>query len=344
MHGAYIGALETRLGWLDWSYSEAAQKLFGRDRIHKAAPGQSPLVMGRHVLLYGDTYYMDRRFCGLVDHAREDLPDDMAYDPQWLLSPDGWLWMGEPVRVPDLLLTDRELTPEFTAVRAVGWRTIPEGTVVQRGLTPDTSYVAPASTTHFLFFIAFGDYRAVAEGRQPMDGVAVTAQMGFGIWSYFTLRPGDTAGERIARFEREMRMRDPSGSYVDEPGRRMSQLHEIRWLFAALKLMSQRLATRVRVPTARHVRRRAERAGRKVPPYVDVVTLRRLHHEAIRTGQDRTAEPVDWQWQWIVRGHWRNQWYPAESAHKPKFIESYVKGPEDRPLKPKGMELFVARR
>src|SRR5512137_1100000 len=114
MHGQYVGAIEARLGWLRWSYSEMAQGVYSLDRIRAAAPHQSPLLMGRHVLLHGDTYYMDRRFCHLVDHARQSMPDEVAYEPQWLQSPDGWLWMGEPVRVPDLLLNDKQLTPEFT--------------------------------------------------------------------------------------------------------------------------------------------------------------------------------------------------------------------------------------
>jgi hypothetical protein len=80
------------------------------------------------------------------------------------------------------------------------------------------------------------------------------------------------------------------------------------------------------------------------PPYINVVTLRRLHHHAIRSGQNTTVEAIDWQWSWVVRGHWRNQWYPSQGVHKPKFIESYCKGPDDKPLKPVGATLFAARR
>ena len=29
---------------------------------------------------------------------------------------------------------------------------------------------------------------------------------------------------------------------------------------------------------------------------------------------------------WIVRGHWRNQWYKKEDVHKPKWIDPYWKG------------------
>lgn len=34
----------------------------------------------------------------------------------------------------------------------------------------------------------------------------------------------------------------------------------------------------------------------------------------------------------LVSGHWRRQWYPSLQTHKPKWINPYVKGPEDAPF------------
>jgi hypothetical protein len=34
----------------------------------------------------------------------------------------------------------------------------------------------------------------------------------------------------------------------------------------------------------------------------------------------------------MVRGHWRNQWYPSLNAHRQRWISPYVKGPEDEEL------------
>jgi hypothetical protein len=53
---------------------------------------------------------------------------------------------------------------------------------------------------------------------------------------------------------------------------------------------------------------------------------------------------VDWQWQWTVRGHWRNQFHPSTGLHSPTFIEAYLKGPESAPLKPDTLSMFVAKR
>lgn len=35
---------------------------------------------------------------------------------------------------------------------------------------------------------------------------------------------------------------------------------------------------------------------------------------------------------WVVRGHWRHQWYPSIQRHKPIYITNYIAGPEDAPI------------
>lgn len=35
---------------------------------------------------------------------------------------------------------------------------------------------------------------------------------------------------------------------------------------------------------------------------------------------------------WIVRGHWRNQYYPSRNDHRPIWIDPHLAGPEDKPL------------
>lgn len=106
--------------------------------------------------------------------------------------------------------------------------------------------------------------------------------------------------------------------------------------------MAQRLAITVQHPVDRHTHHRAAREGQTAPSFIRVITLRRLEADRQRAGS--AGEAPDWQWQWEVRGHWRNQWYPSEGIHKPKFIEAYLKGPEGKPLKPGATKLFAARR
>jgi hypothetical protein len=163
-----------------------------------------------------------------------------------------------------------------------------------------------------------------------------SSQRGFGCWSYFVLRDGQSVAERVRDFEEKQ----AAGRYR-MAGRTFDSEHEIRWAYAALYLMAQRLATQVQHTTDRGTRRRAERNNQVAPPVIRVITLRRL--EAARQRQPN-PEAIDWRWQWEVRGHWRDQWYPSEGVHKPKFIEAYIKGPPDKPLKPGALKLFTAVR
>jgi hypothetical protein len=38
---------------------------------------------------------------------------------------------------------------------------------------------------------------------------------------------------------------------------------------------------------------------------------------------------------WIVRGHYRAQWYPSEEAHQLIWIEPFLKGPDGAPIRPR---------
>jgi hypothetical protein len=76
----------------------------------------------------------------------------------------------------------------------------------------------------------------------------------------------------------------------------------------------------------RAAKRRFQRQGCE-PPRVRVITLRRLAGSAASHESDR-----EYHHQWIVRGHWRQQWFPARQVHRPVWIAPHIKGPEGAPL------------
>jgi hypothetical protein len=82
-----------------------------------------------------------------------------------------------------------------------------------------------------------------------------------------------------------------------------------------------------RAPRAQ--RREARRAGLRNAEHVTVLRLRRYVPVAAETA----ADPTNWTCQWIVRGHWRNQWYPSLGEHRQRYVPPYVKGPPDKPLR-----------
>jgi hypothetical protein len=103
-------------------------------------------------------------------------------------------------------------------------------------------------------------------------------------------------------------------------GIRMMSVLQSTWL-----LMKQDLSSVENAHFDRAAHRRAKREGRDVPR-VRVIALRRTGSGA---GGDGTRE---WHHRWIVRGHWRNQWYPSHEVHRPIWVNPHVKGPEDAPL------------
>jgi hypothetical protein len=352
LHSDYINTIEMRLSWLKWATG-------GRGREAWTQLGFGPAMPAyEYVLEHADTFYMAPHFCRLVEHARLDVPGDLVFDSKWLNAKCGWMWLSSSFEVPFVKETrsmpyaysdnledlQREKFRERIRVRAVGWRLLEPGTIIQQGTrrredgvalpSDDKSVMRPAEPGS-VQFCTFQDFKEF----NPTSG------SGFGCWSYFVVHDGQRLADRVIDFEE----RQTLGRYHIEcpndhpditPDRRDQPLHEIRWIYAAIYLMAQRLATTVTHETDRATRRRAERNNQEAPPFIRVITLRRL--EQAREREAPTT--VDWQWQWEVRGHWRNQFYPSEGVHKPKFIEAYIKGPEDKPLKPGVLKLFTAER
>lgn len=116
---------------------------------------------------------------------------------------------------------------------------------------------------------------------------------------------------------------------------------KVQAVAAALALVGQNLATSAAQQVDRAARRRVERQGWTHDPVVRVVELRRRVTEA---RADNEHEDVEWSCRWLVRGHWRQQWCPAAREHRPIWITPYVKGPEDKPLKPPRATIFAVVR
>lgn len=117
-------------------------------------------------------------------------------------------------------------------------------------------------------------------------------------------------------------------------------------IIAGLKFLSSNLVrvSKARSSFSRQVQRYRVRKGNPVPDVssVGVVELRRTVYRDRSDPKDR--QHIDWQHQWIVRGHWRKQWFPGKEKHSPVFIQPYVKGPDDKPLKPPRESVYLVKR
>jgi len=101
------------------------------------------------------------------------------------------------------------------------------------------------------------------------------------------------------------------------------------------------LQSPISVTSRERVSRAARRREHLLPirEHVHVIRLRRAQSHS---GDDGAAG--EWSRRWIVRGHQRNQWYPSTMTHRPRWIPSYIKGPEDKPLVLPGAPVYVVKR
>lgn len=104
------------------------------------------------------------------------------------------------------------------------------------------------------------------------------------------------------------------------------------FLIAASTWLRQRIITRAPAQGGRQVKRalRREYALDEIPT-VEIIKLRRREVEPTEPSPDAIVR--HYRMRFIVHGHFRNQWYAKAGVHAPKWIESYIKGPADTPLK-----------
>lgn len=114
-----------------------------------------------------------------------------------------------------------------------------------------------------------------------------------------------------------------------------------------LALMGQTLVITSRYRGDRATRKRAQQAMRLTqdadPPVVRAVLLRRRRYVRPDAGDGEPGDPVEWSCRWLVRPHWRRQFYRSTNQYKSILIAEYIKGPESKPLRITKPVKLVAR-
>lgn len=106
-----------------------------------------------------------------------------------------------------------------------------------------------------------------------------------------------------------------------------SPLWAVRFLLTTWYLMRQRLTMTRTVRPDRASARRIAKTKYVPDQEVRIISLR------TPTGDfEVNAEGHEYHHQWIVRGHWRQQWYPSINDHRPVWIAPHIKGPDGAPL------------
>jgi hypothetical protein len=129
--------------------------------------------------------------------------------------------------------------------------------------------------------------------------------------------PEDTSGMTVAELE----------DYSRSAGR---QEQAERALVVTWLLMGQTLASSEEVRPSKAAMKNLRRLDPNLLMGVRYVQLR---HRG--SGPEEHAEGEagrSYRFRWIVRGHWRNHWYPSEQRHRPIWIRPHEKGPDGAPL------------
>lgn len=79
--------------------------------------------------------------------------------------------------------------------------------------------------------------------------------------------------------------------------------------------------------------RQARKRIAKILPHEPMVRVVQLRSRQYQQREESHDLNVEWSCQWLVRGHWRQQFFPASGAHRPIWIMPHVKGPADKPLR-----------
>lgn len=294
------------------TYSEALEQQIELAQWVASAPrdgrftGQVRASIER-CLLTADPIYVEQDFSPLIQAAGTQLPPTQLCEP---LIPCGFAWFARPLAVPATPTLDAldpyDASSQVDALQAISW------------ITGPTPWSTPGAGKG-IFIVYWGHVRG---RRLPWPGQAQ-------FWGF---------GESWNDFDKW------DGSYAD-----LAAQSEVASLMAAnrqllhafLLFIEQRIFVSSMSPAERAVRKRAERAGWADAPLVRVIKLRRAQS---MNGITDAAGAHEWSCQWVVRGHWRQQFYPSKHANQPLWITPYVKGPEDKPLKPPRATVFAVVR
>lgn len=114
-----------------------------------------------------------------------------------------------------------------------------------------------------------------------------------------------------------------------------------QYVLTLFSFLKQRIIVVSHERANRAARRRYEEHKHSEAPLIKVILLR------VKTsvgGESHEEREIEWTCQWIVRGHWRQQWYRHDEVHRAIWIRPYIKGPEDKPLKKPISNLFAVVR
>jgi hypothetical protein len=126
-----------------------------------------------------------------------------------------------------------------------------------------------------------------------------------------------------------------------DPEFRSERLTFTKWICTAAMFMEQEILVTAAQKPDRATLKRAMKA--LVEPNCHVVQLRKQLHDGSSSEHDPLGT-VEWSHRWLVRGHWRRQFFPSRGTNAPVWIHPHVKGPDEKPFKEPSPTVYMVNR
>lgn len=158
-----------------------------------------------------------------------------------------------------------------------------------------------------------------------------------------------TAREYDDKYQ-HMKLGEPNPEYMRT--RRMTKADTLecveriaRFFAAGCLWVQQKILSYSKSPAQRHWKKRTEKEQKLQRPISDVQIIQLRRRQVVSTAAGEDGHTVrDWKCRWIVTGHWRNQFFPSKGKHEEIWIDSYPKGPDDKPLKVPSHRVYAVSR
>jgi hypothetical protein len=250
----------------------------------------------------GETVLVTDQALRLIEYAAGELPPETPFDTATNPFQSAVVWFQEPVKFSSTTDDDP----------IIGWC---DGFVVES--IPKLDAVVDQPLQAYFFMIRYGDsHPGMVRSIAAMfinDGIPIGTQG----------RNDDALRLAVRKGIISRRVMNDYQGFNPKP------ILTALWSLVGQPIISE-VKERPITPDARKARKKLASAGN-----VRVLGLRQRIQSAGPDGLARTygRGSREYTHQWIVRGFWRNQPYGPERALRRRvWIDSYVKGPADKPL------------
>jgi hypothetical protein len=308
-----------------WTFDEIGERwilkfhaeVFTKSGVHDFTDQITAIGMSqryREALRRSDVMYVSGDMQQIIQSAAEDIPEDLEFHDHNLLCNSGFVLLNDGVVGEDVQGTG-------VVMKGMMWHK-----TIMNVITADGEYLTPIMALWLLTdtwderdaFTQFLKQDEIASKLRELNAKPAPR-----------LLPGHLL---LIPFDVPYLAQWPS-----EPGSKLTEM--LARMFIAINLVAQQnISETARIQTPRATRRRWNLDNNSV---ITLITLRR---KKMKLPDDHEPAKIEWSRRWIVRGFWRNQWFPKTKTHDWVYIHEYVKGPEDKPLVITERRVFDFRR